>query len=245
MRQVAEGVLALIPARGGSRGIPRKNIRPFLGRPLIEWTVETAVGSNVFSHIVVSTDDRETADIALRAGAEAPFLRPQSIAGDQSPTLDAILHALDWYREEKGWSPELVFILEPTSPTRRPDHIREAVALFDDPSVDTVASISEVPHHFVPEKVLKVEDSGDLTGVDGRHIRSMIHRRQDLPVSWALNGLIYAVRGECLQGDSPTIWGTRVVGLRIEDEYVVDIDGPADWPIAEDRMRAILENENA
>jgi CMP-N-acetylneuraminic acid synthetase len=110
-------IIAIIPARGGSKGLPRKNIKLLLGKPLVAWTIEQAKNSKYVNKVVVSTEDKEIAEISRGYGAEVPFLRPKELARDDSPTIDAILHALNWF-EESGEYFDIVVLLEPTSPLR-------------------------------------------------------------------------------------------------------------------------------
>jgi len=235
--------LAVVPARGGSKGIPRKNVRPFLGRPLLAWTVDVARESGVFGRVVVSTEDAEIARVAAECGAEVPFERPAELARDDSPTAPAVRHALEWMETQAGWSPRFVMVLEPTAPARRAFHVREAAELLASGDADTVASVTELPHHYNPEKVLRRAADGTLTGIDGRHIRDMVHRRQDLPRYHAFDGLLFGCRRELLFADPPTLWGPRVAGYVVEPRFAIDIDRPEDWGSAEVRMREILEAE--
>ena len=238
-------LLAVIPARAGSKGIPQKNIREFLGKPLITWTIESALQSGLFDRVVVTTDDEETARIAKACGAEAPFLRPGELAQDATPTAPVVLHAIEWLRSHENWVPDLVMVLEPTSPGRRPFHIREAVALLAESGADSVASVSEVPHHFVPPKVLTLERDGTMQGVSGTAIKEMIHRRQDLPKYYALNGILFACRTGCILQDPPSLWGNRVTGYVVDPRYSLDLDKPEDWTFAETRLQRILREERS
>ncbi len=235
--------LAVIPARGGSKGIPRKNIKPFLGKPLLAWTIETAKASGVFSRIVVSTDDQEIAQVASRHGAEAPFLRPAALAYDASPTDAAIAHAVRWLKEHREPVPPMVMVLEPTSPGRRPWHVREAVALLAREHIDSVASISEAPHHYAASKLLQRRDDGTILGIDGTPVRRMVHRRQNLSPSYAFNGVVFACRTDLLLQDPPTLWGDRVLGYLVDQKYNLELDCPEDWEIAEHRFRRLLQEE--
>lgn len=238
------GVLALIPARRGSRGIPGKNLRPFAGRPLLAWAVEAALRSDLADRVIVSTDDEAIRAAAIAAGAEAPFLRPAALATDDAPTAGVAWHALEWLERSDGWKPEIVAILEPTSPGRRPFHIRDGVrALEARPSAGTVASVSQVPHHFVPPKILRLAEDGTIAGSDGRPISEMIHRRQDLDAFYAFDGILFACRAELLRRDPPSIWGDEVIGHAVDAAFAFDLDDPGDWSPAEARMRAILERE--
>jgi CMP-N-acetylneuraminic acid synthetase len=231
--------VAVIPARGGSKGISHKNIRRFCGKPLLEWTARSAIGSGIFDAVVLSTDDRRIARIGRQAGLEVPFLRPAKLATDRTPTADVIRHTLDFLREERGLEFRYTFILEPTSPTRTRWHICEAFHLLRSSGADTVAGITAVPHHYVPEKVLRMDSNGRIAGRDGTPVARMKHRRQDLAVSYAFNGLIWACQTKWLLRDPPTLWGKNVVGYLIPERYAVDLDVPEDWPLAEARMRLL------
>jgi CMP-N,N'-diacetyllegionaminic acid synthase len=231
-------MLALIPARGGSRGIPRKNVKEFLGRPLLAWAVDAAQASGVCERIVVSTEDEEIASIGRAAGAEVPFIRPAELASDEASTAVVARHALDALRVSDGWQPEHVLVLEPTSPARRPEHVREAAALLRE--ADSVASISEVPHHYTPSKVLRLSADGAIEGADGTPVMNMIHRRQDLPPAYAFNGVVFGCHAGLLRNDPPTLWGKRVAGYVMDPGYAIDLDRPEDWLPAEVRVRELV-----
>lgn len=237
--------LAVIPARGGSKSIPRKNIKEFLGKPLLAWTVEVARESGVFERVILSTEDEEIAQIGRAYGAEVPFHRPQELAKDTTLTAPVIQHAVEWLRHHEEWIPDFVMVLEPTSPVRRASHVREAAELLVNSGADSVASVSLVPQHYNPVKVLKLHGDGTITGIQGTHIRDMIHRRQDLPTYYAFNGLLFSCKTDVLSLHPPTLWGERVLGYVVDQKYNLDIDSPEDWVVAEARMRKILEEEKA
>lgn len=235
-----ERFLAVIPARGGSRGIPRKNIKEFLGKPLLAWTVEVARASGVFERVLLSTEDKEIARIGRAFGAEVPFFRPKSLAEDTAPTAPVIQQAVEWLKEHEGWTPDVVMILEPTSPSRRTFHIHEAARLLVTTDADSLASVSEVPHHYNPLKVLRRDERGQLVGIQGTHVRDMIHRRQELPTYYAFNGLIFACKTELVLRDPPTLWGDKVLGYVVDPKYGVDLDYPEEWALAEAKLKPIL-----
>jgi CMP-N-acetylneuraminic acid synthetase len=235
--------LGLVPARGRSKSIPRKNVRDFAGRPLLAWTIDAAQASGSLDRVLCSTDDEEIAQVARDCGAEVPFLRPAGLAEDTTPTAPVVRHALDSLREHDGFAPRYVMVLEPTSPARRPHHVREAARLLADSGADSLASVSVIPHHYVPEKLLRLAGDGTIAGVDGRAVGEMVHRRQDLPTYHAFNGLVFACRAELLRADPPTLWGERVLGYVIDACYAVDLDEMADWAPAEARLREILAEE--
>ncbi len=237
-------LLAVIPARGGSKGIPRKNVKEFLGRPLLAWTVDVAKACNVFERVIVSTDDQDIAAIGRACGAEVPFLRPGHLAEDAAPTAPVIQHAVEWLQREEHWLPDFVMVLEPTSPSRRIFHLQVAARLLRDSGADSLASVSTLPHHYHPVKALRLHPDGGLTGVDGTPVRDLPHRRQGLPDLYAFNGLIFAAKTSLLFESPPALWGKRVIGYVTAPQYSIDIDMPEDWVTAEARMRAILAEEH-
>jgi CMP-N-acetylneuraminic acid synthetase len=225
--------VVVIPARGASKGIPRKNVKPFLGRPLLAWTVETALETGV-GPVVVSTEDDEVAEVARAAGAEV-VRRPVELAGDEVPTAPAVRHAVESLDE----APRFVLVLEPTAPARQPLHVRGALELLESSGADSVATISEVPYHHVAEKQLRVGPDGSLAALDGRPVAAMTHRRQEVEPVYAFNGLVWGCRAEVLAGD--TLWGERVVGYIVDPRYAIDLDRPEDWEPAEARVRELLD----
>lgn len=236
-------LLAVIPARGGSKGIPRKNIKGFLGKPLLAWTIESARDSGVYARIILSTEDEEVAQAGKRHGAEVPFLRPSELAQDATPTAPVIRHALEWLQRHDGWSPDAVMVLEPTSPGRRPFHLREAARLLQERDADSVASVSELPHHYAPAKALRLRDDGTIAGIDGTPVRTMIHRRQELPATYAFNGVLFACKRALVLQDPPTLWGEKVLAYVVDRKYSFDLDWPEDWPAAEARFQQLLHEE--
>lgn len=234
-------VLALVPARGASKSIPRKNVKPFLGRPLIAWTIESALAAHACARVVVSTDDEEIAAVARAEGAEVPFLRPAGLATDDALTGPVVRHAVDWLREHEGFTPVAVLVLEPTSPGRRPEHVREAAGLLLRPEVDSIAGVSPLPHVHV--KALAVDADGTLTAIDGRHPRDLTHRRQDVPVAYAFNGISYGCKTAVVMQDPPSLWGDRVLAQVVDPRYAIDLDRPEDWAPGEARLRELLGAE--
>ena len=149
--------LSIIPARGGSKGIPNKNIVNIAGKPLIQYTIEAALNSKSLHSLIISTDDKKIAEVGKNCGVEIPFMRPAKLARDDTPAIDVVLHALDWLKENDSYEPDAVVLLQPTSPLRTEKHIDEAIQLFVEENADTVVSIVEVPHNFSPYKLLKLD----------------------------------------------------------------------------------------
>src|SRR5688572_26839924 len=170
------GLFGLIPARGGSKGIPGKNIATCGGRPLIGWTCEAATHSTRLETTILSTDSDEIARVAREWGIEAPFMRPSELAQDDTPSIDVMQHALGWL-DESGADVTGLVLLQPTSPLRTSAHIDAAVKVFTESGADSVVSVVKVPHNFHPSSVM-LDDGGWLKPLEGE--RHAIKRRQDL-----------------------------------------------------------------
>lgn len=227
-----ENVLGLIPARGGSKGIPRKNIALLAGRPLLAYTCEAAVASHVLNRVVVSTDDEEIAEVAQQFGIEVPFMRPTSLAQDETPSIDVVRHAVEHLRNEEQWIPNVVVLLQPTSPLRKARHIDEAVDRMTETKADTVVSVVEVPHRFNPQNVMELND-GEL--IDFLPVASDFDRfrRQRLPVLYARNGPAVLVSRVEVIMNSNSFYGAHVVPYLMTDEESLDIDSKYDLWLAE------------
>jgi CMP-N-acetylneuraminic acid synthetase len=187
-------ILGLITARGGSKGLPRKNILPLAGRPLIGWTLDAARASRRLGRCLVSTDDEDIAAVARRLGGEVPFLRPLELAGDRSPHLDVVLHALQWLATHEAYRPDYVLILQPTSPLRTADDIDGIIRLALEHRAD--AAVSVCPAHDHPWLVHRLQADGTLAPMVACELA--YPRRQDLPPAYALNGALFLHRCERL-----------------------------------------------
>ena len=221
-------VLTLIPARGGSKGLPGKNIRPFFGKPLIARTIDSARDSGMGGRIVVSTDDKEIARVAAECGAAVPFLRPAEIANDAAPVLAAALHALAWFENHDGWKPEWLLLLQPTSPLRTADDIRRAFELVHAADTDAVVAVSETKSH--PFWIKTLDSSGHLQPFIAD--QKAPARRQELPLAYALNGLLYLVRVSTLKNEG-AFCPVKTRPLVIPSNRAFDIDSEEDFLIAE------------
>jgi len=227
------GVLALIPARGGSKGIPDKNIRQLAGRTLLEYAAQAAFQSRVVDRAVLSTDSERIAAEGRRIGLDVPFMRPGDIAGDETPMLAVIEHAVDAL-EQGGWLPEIVVLLQPTSPLRQPDHVRSAVQQLRDSAADSVVTVVEVPRHLSPDYVMRIEE-GRL--VPFLPQGAAVTRRQDARPAWVRDGTVYAFWLRTLR-DTRTIYGRNCLPLVLAARESLTIDTPDDWHEAERRIAA-------
>jgi len=221
-------VLGLVPARGGSKGVPGKNVKPLAGHSLLDYTARAARESGVIDRMILSTESPEIADAGRRAGLEVPFMRPASLAADDTPMVPVIEHALAELTRQ-GWSPEIVVLLQPTSPLRRPDHIRAAVKLLRETGADSVVTVVEVPRHMSPDYVLRIEDGRLKTFLpDGERVT----RRQDARPAYSRDGTVYAFRRSTVE-KSGGIYGGDCRPLLIDPSDSLSIDSPADWDEAE------------
>jgi CMP-N,N'-diacetyllegionaminic acid synthase len=228
-------VLGVITARAGSKGIPGKNTRPLAGKALIAHTIDAARESGAFDRLILSTDDDAAAAIARGRGCEVPFMRPATLAADDTPHLPVMQHALAWLRDHDGYAPDWVMILLPTSPLRQPRHIREAVALAQETGADSVVSVDELPAHYNPMRVVTIDEGGwARLFVGGAPVKRRPGRRQDMPKAWVLNGAIYLFRTALLFDPiEPSLYGDRVAAYVMAPPYGLNIDDPEDWDAAE------------
>jgi CMP-N,N'-diacetyllegionaminic acid synthase len=218
--------LAIIPARGGSKGLPNKNILPLGGKPLIAHTIEAARAAHCIQRIVVSTENPEIAEIARCHGADVPFLRPAELARDETPTLPVMQHVVTQLTVTEGWQPEIIVLLQPTSPLRQPEDIDRGVTLLEETGADSVVSVCLSEHH--PAWMKRIESGRVLPFLDNAPV---YNRRQDLPPVYRLNGAIYVTRRRVLQ-DENVILGCDTRALIMDPESSVDIDSALDLKLA-------------
>ncbi|MFU8820519.1 MAG: cytidylyltransferase domain-containing protein [Gammaproteobacteria bacterium] len=216
-------ILALIPARGGSKGIPRKNLKPLGGKPLIGWTIEAARQARSIDCVVVSTEDMEIASLALELGVEVPFMRPVELAADETPGIAPVLHALEQLPDF-----EWVLLLQPTSPLRTAADIDGIIEFCLGAGCHSAVSVSESASH--PYWMYTRAESGRLESLLPE--APSISRRQELPAVYELNGALYfAARDWLLEHRS--FVGPGTLGYVMPPERSVDLDTPRDWLRAE------------
>ena len=223
-------ILGLIPARGGSKGLPQKNIKPFHGKPLIAYAIEEARNTPEINEVIVNTDDPTIARIAKEHGATIPFMRPKNLAQDTTPMIQVIKHTITWYKQNK--TPiDTIILLQPTSPLRTRTHIKEALQLYfkyqrKNPET-TVVSVTPSKHH--PYWMYTIHDT---------HLQAflpekpLITRRQDLPKVYALNGAIYIAPSHVIMKDS-TLITPHTIPYIMNPYESIDIDNNYDFKIAE------------
>jgi CMP-N,N'-diacetyllegionaminic acid synthase len=224
------GALAIIPARGSSKRIPRKNLARVGGKSLLEWAIRAAKDAREVGHIVVSTDDQEIAGSARSMGIDVPWMRPAVLAEDSTPTLEVLMHVLNWAVQTLKPVPEFAVLLEPTAPLRKPEQIDEAVSLLMNSDADCVATVSELPHVFHPDEVLLVEDGSLRPYADGCTMNSR-RLRNNQRSAYVLNGVAYAVRIQSvLEGHG--LFGRKTIPMVTPWEDFVDIDTLEDLELA-------------
>lgn len=228
-------MLIVIPARGGSKGVPGKNIKLLNGKPLIQYTIEAALQITSKENIIVSTDSPEIKAVVEGLGLPVPFLRPEELATDTAGTYQVLLHALQHYQALGNTADKLV-LLQPTSPFRTASHIQKAIALYSD-QLDMVVSVKETEAN--PYYVLKEEDeNGYLQPCK----KGSFTRRQDCPKVWELNGAIYVINPRSLQAGPMTEF-KKIKKYEMDPQSSHDIDTQLDWQLAEQLVMDVKDYE--
>lgn len=236
-----ENILAIIPARGGSNSVPRKNIRPLGGLPLIAYTIKAALESRA-DRIIVSTDDPEIAEIASAYGAEVPFLRPAHLAEDTSSSLSVLLHALEYVEAQEQYYPDIVAFLQPTSPFRTAMHIDAAINLLLSSDFDSVIGICEVDQH----PLVMFEKQADESLKEFIQIRPKPLRRQDFPPLYVTNASMVVSRRSyyhCLADSEPAFSWSSLKGLIMDRINSIDINTEFDFLVAEAALSSFYGNQ--
>lgn len=226
--------VAIITARGGSKGIPGKNLKPMAGRPMIAWTIEVARQAQGLDRVLVSTDDPEIARVCREHGAEVPFLRPAHLATDTATHLAVFDHMMDWLAAE-GHLPEYLLLLQPTSPLRIREDIEGGIQLARERRADAVIGVSEIhPHTAHPWLAKKLSADGALEPFMVAPTDDL--RRQNMPPAYAINGALYVNRTESLRRDR-TFFPSGALAYPMPVERSLDVDAPLDFFLAEQLLK--------
>lgn len=229
-------ILVIVPARGGSKGVPRKNIRNLNGKPLISYTIEEAKKSKYIDRVVVSTEDIEIAKVSEKFGAEVPYLRPVELSKDDSPTIDCIIHVVNWLKEKENYIPDYVCLLQCTSPLRTYKDINGTIEKTINLNMDGAVSICESEANpywsnvFYGDKLKYFIEEG-----------KQITRRQDLPKVYRMNGSVYVIKTNILL-EQKTFETENITGYVMNNENSVDIDNEIDFKLAELLMKECENN---
>ena len=231
----SKNVLAIIPARGGSKGLPGKNIKELCGKPLIAWSIKQAKSCSDIDRVVVSTDDNQIALAAEKYGAKAPFVRPVELANDTASTIDVIFHAINWFKEHEDFQAEYILLLQPTSPLRSGKDIDGAIQTLKDKDARAVVSVCETDHHPLWSNILP--ENGNMKDFLRPEILNKL--RQDLPVFYRLNGAIYLAESDYLLAHNG-FFGPNTFAYKMPKSRSVDIDSDLDFKLSQ----LLFEEEN-
>ena len=228
---IKNNIICIIPARGGSKGIPRKNIRKIGGKPLLHYTATAALESSFISRVVLTTDDDEIMELGVKLGLEVPFKRPANLATDMSPGLPVIQHAVKSIFKAETDYPDQIIVLQPTSPLRTAKHIDEAIHLFSRSNCDSLVSVTEVSHNQNPFSIMELTEKNLLKPFlkydENKNIR------QKKPVFYARNGAaIYICTYNCLMGKN-SMFGEKIMPYFMKKEDSLDLDDEFDWELME------------
>lgn len=221
-------ILGIIPARGGSKGLKRKNILPLGKKPLLQYTFESAKNSKLLTKVILSSEDVEIIEVAKGLGLEVPFKRPDNLSQDTTTSLEVVKHALHYFKE-KGELFDAVCLLQPTTPFRESELIDKAIQKFISDSPDSLVSVREVPHEYNPHWIFEEKD-GRLSIATGE--KEIISRRQELPKAYFRDGAIYLTKASMIL-DQNSLYGKNIGFIDTTDSPYVNIDTPSDWEKAE------------
>jgi len=226
-------VVCIIPARGGSKGVPRKNIKLLAGKPLIAYTIEQALQSKYIDRTIVSTEDDEIADVTMQYGAEVPFMRPENLAGDQVTTVDVLLHAINWLEESELYSFDILVLLHTTAPLRAVADIDACIELLKDTNADNVFSVTEA-HRNPYFNMVEIDESGKVQLVK----KGSFSSRQSAPKAYDMNASIYVWWKDILKHEKKIFLPNSRIYI-MPKERSVDIDDNFDFRIAEYLLKVI------
>lgn len=225
-------ILGIIPARAGSKSIKSKNIKLLGGKPLIGYTIESALRSEYLTDILVSTDGQEIAEVAKSYNIKVPFLRPEYLSSDQAKSIDVVIHALE-FMEKAGEKYDAVCLLQPTSPFRPEKMIDGAINEYRKLKADSLISVIDVPHHFNPHWVFEEANDGLLQIATGE--KEIITRRQELPKAFVRDGCIYITQREIIL-NRKSFFGDRLIKYSNDSDIHINIDTMDDWQKAEEHL---------
>ncbi|MCB9201634.1 MAG: acylneuraminate cytidylyltransferase family protein [Flavobacteriales bacterium] len=229
-------VLGIIPARGGSKGVPRKNIKLLDGKPLIQYTFESAKESKSLTDIILSSEDEEIIEVAKKIGLEVPFVRPKELSEDISSSIDVVIHAVKEL-EKQGKNYDAICLLQPSSPFRENGSIDKAITIFNTQKTDSLISVLKVPHEFNPHWVFEKNNEGNLKIATGE--KEIIKRRQELPNAYFRDGSIYITRTSTILNEK-SFYGDSISYYESNSEFYCNIDTLEDWGIAEKKVKSLV-----
>ncbi|MCR8913697.1 pseudaminic acid cytidylyltransferase [Marinobacter panjinensis] len=224
--------VAIIPARGGSKRIPRKNVRDFCSKPMIAWSIDAAWASGCFDRIIVSTDDPEIAEVAIEYGAEVPFIRPPELSDDYAGTIPVIRHAVNWI-QQNGEPVDYACCIYATAPFISPEDLQRGWELIQQKAASYVFAVTN--YAFPIQRALRITDSGRVAMFNPEHFNT---RSQDLEEAWHDAGQFYWGSAEAWLKEMP-VFSERAMAVKLPRSRVQDIDTPEDWTYAELMFRVM------
>jgi N-acylneuraminate cytidylyltransferase/CMP-N,N'-diacetyllegionaminic acid synthase len=225
-----KNVIGVILARGGSKGLPGKNTRELHGKPLIAYTIEAALKSGILDRVIVTTEDKEIAEVAKKHGAEVPFMRPAELAKDTAHTPPVIEHAAGWLEENEDYSVDYVVTLQPTSPLRKPEHIKEAVEKIIETGAECVVGVCET--EYPPYWMMKLEGDRLMPFIATEGVDYFCLERQQLPKTYKPNGAIYVTRRDVLK-EKGILISEDCRAILMDHESSLDVDTLLDFKTIE------------
>jgi N-acylneuraminate cytidylyltransferase len=228
-------ILAIIPARGGSKGVPGKNSKLLGDKPLIAYSIQQAIASNSFTKVIVSTDNESIAKIAIDFGAEVPFIRPSELANDTASSIAVVQHTVDFLASKNEFF-DAICLLQPTSPFREKGFINKAITKFSLTNSDALVSVLPVPHEYNPHWVFESDTNGMLQIATGE--KEIIKRRQELPQAFFRDGAIYLTKIAFIK--KGTFYGEKLSYIESNPNLYVNIDTMEDWMRAQQKLPTII-----
>jgi CMP-N,N'-diacetyllegionaminic acid synthase len=230
-------ILAIIPVRGGSKGIPGKNIKLLNGKPLLAYTSEMALQSKYLTEVIVSTEDEQIKVVANNLGIKVPFMRPIELAEDNTRTIDVIIHALQWYQDQNVFF-DAVCLLQVTSPFRTLEFLDKAIEKFIEKESDSLVSVQRVPHEYNPHWAFELNEEGNLKIATGE--TEIISRRQELPIAYHRDGSFYITKTKVLL-EEYSLYGKSTAFIESDPKFYINIDTMDDWKKAEEMIQTKLK----
>tara|TARA_B100001063_G_C16650072_1_gene495473 strand:- start:99 stop:824 length:726 start_codon:yes stop_codon:yes gene_type:complete len=235
-------ICCIIPARGGSKGIKNKNIKLLCNKPLINYTIEEALKSKYLDKIILSTDDKKIAQITNKFGITVPFMRPKKLAKDNSPMLPVIKHLLNKLEKDYSYDPEIIILLQPTSPLRTVKHINEAIKKFLKSKSDSLVSVTKLPHNMNPYSIMKLERNGNLKKFLKYDEKKNL--RQLKPIFYARNGAAIYITTKKTIFKKNSFFGDTILPYFMSKIDSIDIDDQLDWIFAETIIKNLKNLKN-
>jgi len=232
-------IVTIIPARGGSRRVPGKNISDFHKKPLIHWTIDVAKKSSLINKVVVSTDCEETAAIAKKSGAEVPFIRPKKLATSKKGIEPVLMHAYEWLKKNENYHADIIVLMFATNPLKTPDIIDEAIKKMKRTRATSVVTVSEVLGNRNPEWLLKKHPDKKVTLSNGKSLKEIATRSQDLEKYYSRNDVAYIIKPENLYENPPNLYGDSVELFVMDEFHDGDINTPEDVHITIDKFKRL------